>query len=287
MKVIKEISAIQNICLYFKRLGKTIGFVPTMGFLHEGHISLILKARDENDIVVTSIFVNPIQFLPNEDFEKYPRDFLRDYHLCKSAGVDYIFYPEPEDIFPNDYKTFIEVKNLSDVLEGKYRPGHFRGVTTVVAKFMNIIMPDKLYLGQKDAQQAVILKKMSKDLNYPTEIRIGKTIREDSGLALSSRNTYLSDEEKIEASVLYKALELGAKLISKSHSISSEEVIDKMKSFIKEKSPNCELQYIAITDNENLSEIADPGNFKGEILISLAAFFRMTRLIDNIVVTKT
>lgn len=286
MKVIKEISAIQNICLYFKRLGKTIGFVPTMGFLHEGHISLILKARDENDIVVTSIFVNPIQFLPNEDFEKYPRDFLRDYHLCKSAGVDYIFYPEPKDIFPNDYKTFIEVKDLSDVLEGKYRPGHFRGVTTVVAKFMNIIMPDKLYLGQKDAQQAVILRKMSKDLNYPTEIRIGKTIREDSGLALSSRNTYLSDEEKIEASVLYKALELGAKLISESHSISSEEVIDKMKSFIKEKSPNCELQYIAITDNENLSEIADPGNFKGEILISLAAFFRMTRLIDNIVVTK-
>ncbi|MGB9696085.1 MAG: pantoate--beta-alanine ligase [Ignavibacteria bacterium] len=287
MKVIKEIFAIQNICLYFKRVGKTIGFVPTMGFLHEGHISLILKARDENDIVVVSIFVNPIQFLPNEDFEKYPRDFLRDYHLCKSAGVDYIFYPEPQDVFPDNYKTFVEVKNLSDILEGKYRPGHFRGVTTVIAKFMNIVMPDRLYLGQKDAQQAVILKKMLKDLNYSTEIRIGKTIREDSGLALSSRNMYLSDEEKFEASVLYKALDFGAKLIKESHFVSSEEVIDKMKTFIKERSPNCELQYIAITDNENLTEIADPANFKGEILISLAAFFRTTRLIDNIIVIKT
>lgn len=287
MKVIKEISAIQNICLYFKRVGKTIGFVPTMGFLHEGHISLILKAWDENDIVIVSIFVNPTQFLPNEDFEKYPRDFLRDYHLCKSAGVDYIFYPEPQDMFPEDYKTFVEVKNLSDVLEGEYRPGHFRGVTTVVAKFMNIVMPDRLYLGQKDIQQAVILKKMAKDLNYPTEIRIGRTVREDSGLALSSRNSYLSDQEKNEASVLYKALEFGAKLINESSSISSEEVINKMKTFIKEKSPNCELQYIAITDKENLTEITDPGSFKGEILISLAAFFRMTRLIDNIVVTKT
>jgi pantoate--beta-alanine ligase len=287
MKVIKEITAIQNICLYFKRVGKTIGFVPTMGFLHEGHISLILKARDENDIVIVSIFVNPIQFLPNEDFEKYPRDFLRDYHLCKSSGVDYIFSPEPKDVFPDDYKTFIEVKNLSDILEGKYRPGHFRGVTTVVAKFMNIIMPDRMYLGQKDAQQAVILKKMSKDLNYPTEIRIGKTIREESGLALSSRNVYLSDEEKIEASALYKALELGAELIRESHSISSDEVIDKMKAFIKEKAPNCDIQYISITDNENLNEITNPGIFKGEILISLAAFFRKTRLIDNIIVTKT
>lgn len=286
MKVIKEISAIQNISLYFKRVGKTIGFVPTMGFLHEGHISLILKARDENDIVVVSIFVNPIQFLPGEDFEKYPRDFLRDYHLCKSAGVDYIFYPNTQDIFPDNYQTFIEVKNLSDILEGKYRPGHFRGVTTIVAKLINIVMPDRLYLGQKDAQQAVIIKKMLKDLNYTTEIKIGKTIREDSGLALSSRNTYLSDEEKIEASALYQALELAAKLIMESNYISSEEVIDKMEAFIKEKAPSCKLQYIAITDNENLNEIANPGSFRGEILVSLAALFGTTRLIDNIIVNK-
>ena len=172
MKVIKEIKPMQEIAEFLRRTGKTIGFVPTMGFLHEGHVALMLAARDECDIVITSIFVNPTQFLPNEDFGQYPRDFLRDYYICKQSGVDYIFNPEDTEMYGINYKTYINVDDLSDKLEGKYRQGHFKGVTTVVLKLFNITKPHNSYFGQKDAQQVAVLKKMINDLNLDTTIRI-------------------------------------------------------------------------------------------------------------------
>jgi pantoate--beta-alanine ligase len=286
MKVIKEISAMQNIAEYYRRIGSKIGFVPTMGFLHEGHLSLILKARDENDIVITSIFVNPTQFLPNEDFGNYPRDFLRDYHLCKSCGCDYIFYPESKDMFPDNYLTYVNVNKMSDKLEGMYRPGHFKGVVTVVLKLLNIVKPHSFYLGQKDAQQAAILRKMIDDLRIDAKLNVCETIREENGLAMSSRNTYLSEKERNEASILYEILNTGKKLILEKNIGDTVVIKNEMKKILETKSPRSSLQYIAITDNTLMEDIKDLKNYSGEVLISLAAFFGKTRLIDNILLKK-
>ncbi|MBA3707121.1 MAG: pantoate--beta-alanine ligase, partial [Bacteroidetes bacterium] len=203
MKVVKQISAIQDISDYYRCLGKKVALVPTMGFLHEGHISLMLKAKDENDILVTSIFVNPAQFSKGEDFDKYPRDITRDYHICDKAGVDYIFNPESEEMYKKPGFTTVTVSDISDKLEGKFRPEHFTGVATIVVKLLNAVKPDYLYLGQKDAQQNVIIKKIIEDLNNDTKIIICQTLREENGLAMSSRNTYLSEDEKNKAAVLY------------------------------------------------------------------------------------
>jgi len=191
MKVIKDISALQEISDYHRTLRKKIGLVPTMGYLHEGHVSLILNARDECDIVVVSVFVNPKQFIPGEDFKEYPRDFLRDYHICKKSGVDYIFNPDEKEMYKENYFTYVNVTELLDKLEGKYRPGHFTGVATVVLKLINIAKPHCVYFGQKDAQQAVIIDRMIEDLDVDTEMRVCQTIREDNGLAISSRNIFL------------------------------------------------------------------------------------------------
>lgn len=276
----------QEIADYYRRSGKTIGFVPTMGFLHEGHVSLMLAARDECDIVIASIFVNPSQFLPNEDFAQYPRDFLRDYYICKQAGVDYVFYPETEEIYPRFYKTYINVEELSDKLEGKYRPGHFKGVATVVLKLLNIAKPNYSYFGQKDAQQVSLLKKMVNDLNLDTEIRICETMREDNGLAKSSRNTYLSDKQKSDAAVISRALNNAKEKILNDNYINAERIISEIKIMIEAKSDDLSVQYIAITDNKMLDDITDLMNYKGEVLISLAVFCGKTRLIDNIVFEK-
>jgi pantoate--beta-alanine ligase len=286
LKVIKDIRAMQEIAEFFRRTGKKIGFVPTMGYLHEGHVNLMIAARDECDVLITSIFVNPAQFLPGEDFEKYPRDFMRDYYICKQAGVDYIFNPEPGDVYGDDYKTFVNINDLSEKLEGKYRPGHFTGVATVVLKFFNITKPHYAYFGQKDAQQVAVLCKMVCDLNVDTKIKVCETLREESGLAMSSRNVYLSDRHRAEAAVLYEVLNIGKNRILTGDYEDAKTLRKEMKEYIETKTPDCSLQYIAITDNYLLKKIEDLKDYEGDVLISLAAFFGKTRLIDNILFTK-
>ncbi|MCX7833995.1 MAG: pantoate--beta-alanine ligase [Ignavibacteria bacterium] len=282
MKLIKDIKALQSISDYFRATVRTIGFVPTMGYLHDGHISLLQKARMDSEIVVASIFVNPTQFSPTEDFNEYPRDFLRDYHICRNYGVDYIFYPDTKSIYPDDFLTEVYVKDISDRLEGTFRPRHFIGVTTVVAKLINIVKPHFVYLGQKDAQQAIIIKKMCEDLNIDIEIKICPTVREKTGLALSSRNTYLNDDEKTEASILYEALNEGKKMILDYKVVDTESIKKYVSNYISRKSKNIKLQYFAITDNYLMNEIENLKNYKGEVVLSLAAYLGKTRLIDNI-----
>lgn len=276
----------QEVAEFHRRTGKTIGFVPTMGFLHEGHVSLMLAARDECDIVIASIYVNPTQFLPNEDFKQYPRDFLRDFYICKQSGVDYIFYPESVEVYGQSYRTYVNVDELSDKLEGKYRSGHFKGVATVVLKLFNITKPHYSYFGQKDAQQVSLLKKMVNDLNLDTEIRICETMREDNGLAKSSRNTYLTEEQKSNSAVINRSLNLAKDKIAGGKYVDAEEIITEIKNFIEAKSSDFSVQYIAITNNKMLDDITDLKRFKGEVLISLAVFCGKTRLIDNIVFEK-
>ncbi len=286
MKVIREIKPMQEIAEFFRRAGKTVGFVPTMGFLHEGHVALMLAARDECDVVIASIFVNPTQFLPNEDFEQYPRDFLRDFYICKQAGVDYIFNPSAEEMYGANFKTYVNVDDLSEKLEGKYRPGHFKGVSTVVMKLFNICKPHYSYFGQKDAQQVSVLKKTVKDLNLDTELRICDTIREDNGLAKSSRNTYLSEQQKEDAAVINKSLQSAKEKVLANSFTDAEEVKREMIEMIVIKAGEGSVQYIAVTDNELLNDIEDLKNFKGDVLVSLAVYFGKTRLIDNILFTK-
>lgn len=286
MKVIKEISDIQDISDYYRCTGKKVALVPTMGFLHEGHISLMLKAKDENDILVVSIFVNPTQFGKGEDFDKYPRDFARDYHICEKAGADYIFNPETEEMYGKNVTASVVISGISEKLEGKIRPGHFNGVATIVTKLLNAVKPDKLYLGQKDAQQNVVIKKMVSDLNIDTSVVICETMREDSGLAMSSRNTYLSEDERKKAAVIYFILNEGKKMILKEGIKNVQEIKKNIASLLKERAPEFELQYYEITDNENLDEITDPGEFQGDVLISTAVKTGSTRLIDNIIFHK-
>lgn len=286
MKVIKEIYAIQDISDYYKCIGKKIALVPTMGYLHIGHTSLMIKAKDENDLVVVSIFVNPTQFGKNEDFDKYPRDFKRDYFICEKAEVDYIFNPEVDEMYKNNHYTNVTVSEISDKNEGKFRAGHFTGVATIVLKLLNAVKPNNLYLGQKDAQQNVVIKKMIEDLNVDTNLVICETIREENGLAMSSRNVYLSEEEKNQASVLNEILNEGKRLIMQEKVIDSKEIKKYICKVLQEKAPNFNLQYYEITDNKELDPIENLKNYEGEVLISLAAKVRETRLIDNILFIK-
>lgn len=286
MKVIKEISAIQDISDYYKCIGKKTALVPTMGFLHAGHTSLMLRAKDENEIVVVSIFVNPTQFGKGEDFDKYPRDFMRDYHICEKAGVDYIFNPETDEMYKKNSCTTVNLSGITEKLEGKLRPGHFTGVATVVTKLLNAVKPNNIYLGQKDAQQNAVLKKMISDLNIDTNLVVCETMREDNGLAMSSRNTYLSLEEKEKAHVLYFILNEGRRMILEENASNINLIKKHVTKIIKERAPGFELQYYEITDNSELEQIKNLNEYKGEILISLAAKAGSTRLIDNIVFQK-
>ena len=279
MRVLRDIKKMQGIAAGLKGKGKEIGFVPTMGALHEGHLSLVRKARRENDYVVVSIFVNPAQFGPKEDFKKYPRSFKKDTLLLKKQGVDFIFYPNARNIYPADYKTFVNVEGLDSVLCGKFRPGHFRGVATVVAKLFNIAQPKRAYFGQKDAQQAAIIKKMVSDLNIPIQIRVLPTVREDDGLAMSSRNNYLRPAERSEALALSRALKLARDLIKKGECGSSS-VIRKMRRLIQQ-GRRVRIQYICVVDPDKLEPV---GKIKDKVLIALAVYIGKTRLIDNIVV---
>lgn len=279
MRIIRRVRQMSEISKKIKLNQKTLGFVPTMGALHDGHLSLIRKARSENDVVVVSIFVNPIQFGPKEDFRHYPRPIKHDIALCRKIGVDFIFYPASFDMYPSGYKTYVEVEELSDVLCGKFRPGHFRGVTTIVMKLFNIVNPDIAYFGQKDAQQAIIIKKMVSDLNIPLTIKVIPTIRHKDGLALSSRNIYLSKDERRDAPVLYQALNLANQLIKQGNRDSSR-IIQNMRILIQQKK-NAKIQYISIVDFKDLNPV---DKIKDKVLICLAVWIGKTRLIDNIIV---
>jgi len=256
-----------------------IGLVPTMGYLHEGHLQLVRAARKQSDFVVVSIFVNPIQFGPKEDFRRYPRDFARDRRLLESAGVDVIFYPRVKEMYPEGYATFVEVERLGDGLCGASRPGHFRGVATVVAKLFSIVLPDVAVFGAKDAQQAFVIRRMTRDLGFHTRIIILATVREKDGLAMSSRNIYLSPGERAEAPVLHRSLVLAKKLIRQGERKAAK-VRAAMRRLIQRESGG-RIEYVEIIDTDELKPI---NTIKGEMLVALAVHFGKTRLIDNIVV---
>jgi pantoate--beta-alanine ligase len=277
MKIIRSPKEMHKICRELKRRGKIIGFVPTMGYLHKGHLSLVRTAGRKTDKVVVSLFVNPTQFGPREDFQKYPRDFKRDCSLLEQAGCNYLFAPSVRTMYPEGYLTYVDVERLTTHLEGAVRSGHFRGVTTIVAKLFNIVQPDVAVFGQKDAQQAVVLKKMVDDLNYGIKMIIAPIVRELDGLACSSRNSYLTREERKQAKVLYQSLQLTKKIIEEGER-SVFRIVSKLNKFI-DKQPLAKIDYIAVTDANTLEMM---NKLRGEVLISLAVRFGKTRLIDNL-----
>lgn len=276
MKVIKEIDELKDVLKDFKKEGKSIGLVPTMGFLHKGHASLIKKAVEENDIVVVSDFVNPIQFGPNEDLEAYPRDINADSKLCEDLGADFIFNPEPSEMY-HDKKAFVDIEGLSDNLCGARREGHFRGVCTVCTKLFNIVGPDRAYFGQKDAQQLSIIKKLVFDLNIPVEIVACPIVREEDGLAMSSRNTYLSADERKAALCLSKAIFEGEKMAKEGSSVG--EVLKKMEEIISSEKL-AKIDYISAVDLETIKNV---DNFNKDTLVAIAVYIGETRLIDNFI----
>ncbi|QIB27990.1 pantoate--beta-alanine ligase [Caloranaerobacter azorensis] len=279
MKIIKSIEEMKSIISDEKSKGKSIGLVPTMGYLHDGHLSLMKRARKENDVVVASIFVNPKQFGQGEDYEVYPRDIERDSKLADSVGVDYIFAPEVKEMYPEGYNTYVEVLGVTDKLCGASRPGHFRGVTTVVTKLFNIVTPDRAYFGQKDAQQVYVVRQMVRDLNMDVNIISCPIVREHDGLAMSSRNTYLSEEERRQALVLSKSLFWAEDMINKGER-DAKTLIKGIKSMINEM-PLADIDYVEIIDYDTFREVE---KLKGNILIALAVRIGKTRLIDNILV---
>lgn len=278
MRVIEKISDLKEIICSLKNTGKSVGFVPTMGYLHEGHISLVNASRKENDITVLSIFVNPVQFGVNEDYSTYPRDMERDSRLASEAGVDVIFAPSMSEMYPKGYSTYVNLDGMTETLCGKSRPGHFRGVTTVVTKLFNIVEPNKAYFGQKDAQQAAVIKKMVKDLNMNVEVVVCPIVREQDGLAMSSRNVYLSDEERKAALVLSKSLLEAEKMISDGE-ISKEKIVQSIITKIKH-NPLASIDYVEVVNADTLDDIE---LIKGRVLIALAVKIGKTRLIDNII----
>jgi len=277
MRLIKSPSLINKELSKYRIKGQPIGFVPTMGSLHEGHLTLIRRALKENRVVVVSVFVNPKQFAPGEDFRKYPRTVKRDLKLCRGEGVDFVFLPKDDDIYPGGFSTYVNVEGLDGFLCAKSRPGHFRGVTTIVAMLLNIIAPDVLYLGQKDAQQAVILKRMIEDLHIPVKVKVMPVVRSKDGLALSSRNAYLSERERKDALVLSQALKLAEFLIENGAS-DAKRIILKMRQLI-EKKRSAKIDYIEIADPSTLKPLK---KVAGSFLIALAVWIGKTRLIDNL-----
>ena len=278
MKVIRDPQKL-NSALKRSKQNNSIGFVPTMGALHAGHLSLIREAVKDNKLVVVSIFVNPAQFGPKEDLKKYPRALKKDIGFCRNLGVDFIFLPDNKIMYPQGYSTFVNVEGLYSVLCGASRPGHFRGVATVVAKLLNIVQPDVLYLGQKDAQQAVIIARMIKDLNFPVKVKVMPTLRENDGLALSSRNIYLKKDERAKAVVLSKALFLAKALVDNGQR-NAAVIIRRMKQLIL-KNKLAKIDYIAIVDLNNLRPLV---RISENCLIALAVRIAKVRLIDNIII---
>lgn len=275
MKIVEGIVQLRK---ELNALERPIGFVPTMGFLHEGHLSLVRVAREENPAVVVSIFANPTQFAPDEDLESYPRDIQRDLELLEAEETDLVWIPTVEVMYPAGYQTWVEVEDLSQILEGSFRPTHFRGVSTVVAKLFNAVGPDRAYFGQKDAQQAAVIRQMIRDLNFPLTMVVCPIVREDDGLAMSSRNIYLNESERLAARCLSRGLFMAQNAFQ-----AGERNAESLKGIVSAQvnsEPLADLQYVSCADPVTLSEL------EGEItscLISMAVFVGKTRLIDNIV----
>ncbi|GIV14766.1 MAG: pantothenate synthetase [Armatimonadota bacterium] len=280
MQVAKTVREVRAWMRLARTDGKTVGFVPTMGYFHEGHLSLMRRAKAECDLCVVSLFVNPTQFGPSEDFQRYPRDFARDAAMAESVGVDLLFAPEVEEMYPEGYQTYVEVTEVTRRLEGSARPGHFRGVATVCTKLFNIVQADRAYFGKKDYQQLKVIQRLVKDLNIPTEIVPCETVREPDGLAMSSRNVYLKPDERQAATVLYRALCAGRDAI-----LAGERDGKKVQTLVEQVIATETLvktEYVDVADAETLEPLTD---LRGEVLISLAARVGVARLIDNITVT--
>lgn len=276
--IIRSVKKMQRESHRLLSAGKKIGLVPTMGFLHAGHLSLIARARKHCDIVITTIFVNPTQFAPKEDLEKYPRDEGGDIRKIREAGGEIVFIPKASEIYAPDFQTYVEVEKLTKRLEGKHRQTHFRGVTTIVSKLFNITRPDVAVFGMKDFQQAIVLKRMTEDLGYPVKFIIAPTVREPGGLAMSSRNKYFSASQRIEACCLYRALTTAREMV-KSGVLDVNLIRKEMKAVIKATCPTAKVDYIAFSDPDNLDELE---SVAGNCICSVAVVVHKVRLIDNI-----
>ena len=272
------VTALDELRIARRRLNAPLGFVPTMGYLHKGHLSLVRRAKEECKDVAVSIFVNPTQFGPNEDLSRYPRDLQRDLALLESAGTNLVWTPTPEIMYPPHFQTWVNVEGLTLPLEGAIRPGHFRGVTTVVIKLFNAVQPDKAYFGQKDAQQAAVIRRMAADLNSAVEVVVCPIIREADGLAMSSRNIYLNAEERKAATVLYRALTAARSAYDSG--VRSAQALREIVTAAIASEPLAQLQYVSCADYDELQEQEEIG---GKTLLSLAVLFGKTRLIDNVI----
>ena len=281
MKTIVSTFEMQKFSEQARLRKKVVGLVPTMGYLHKGHLSLIRKAQRSCDIVITSIFVNPTQFAPNEDFARYPRNIEQDTRLCTSAGSTVLFVPRENEMYPEGYSTYVSVEHVSSILEGKFRPTHFRGVTTVVAKLFSLTKPHKAFFGQKDAQQCVVIKKMVKDLNLGVEVVTAPIVREKDGLAMSSRNVYLSAEERSQALILFASLRRAREMVDNGER-NAAAIAGEVKQMIETK-PSATIDYVAVVDAESLADIT---SFERGLpaLVALAVRFGSTRLIDNTII---
>lgn len=279
MELIAKINKLKAVVRKMRGAGNSIGFVPTMGALHDGHLMLVKKAREVADTVLVSVFVNPIQFGRGEDFEHYPRNLSHDVELLTRAGVDYVFAPAIEEFYPKDFDTYVEVERLSEPLCGKFRPGHFRGVATVVAKLFTIVEPDYAFFGQKDAQQAGVIRRMARDLKFPVDVRVCPIVREEDGLAMSSRNAYLSPDERRAATVLYRSLCRAAALV-----LEGERQAGRVRQAVADMiqaEPLARLEYFEIVDTADFQPVAA---LQGGVLMALAVYIGKTRLIDNLLV---
>lgn len=279
MEVVKTIKEVRELVKSWKKEGQSVGFVPTMGYLHEGHGSLIAKARENNDKVVVSIFVNPMQFGPTEDLASYPRDFEKDSAYCESLGADLIFHPEPEEMYHEDFSSYVDMSVLTEELCGLSRPVHFRGVCTVVTKLFNIVQPDNAYFGEKDAQQLAIIKHMVQDLNMDVNIVGCPIIREEDGLAKSSRNSYLTKEERQAAVVLSQTVELGKNLIAAGET-DADVLLAKMRENI-EKEPLAKIDYLKAVNGLTMQQQKE---IKSPMLVAMAVYFGKARLLDNFMI---
>ena len=280
MRVVKTIKEVREQVGAWKKEGFSIGFVPTMGYLHEGHQSLIRKSAEQNDRTVVSVFVNPIQFGPNEDLEAYPRDLERDKAAVEEAGGDLIFNPEPSEMYPDHFTSFIDTTETTELLCGAVRPIHFRGVCTVVGKLFNIVLPDRAYFGQKDAQQLATIRRFVRDLNFPVEVIACPIVRESDGLAKSSRNTYLNPAERQAAVILSKSLNLGREAIEQGER-DAKKVIAVITASLQSE-PLARIAYVEVVDFENIQRVE---RIAGETLVAIAVYIGKTRLIDNFVIT--
>ena len=282
MQIIRTISEMQAVSAGVRRAGRQIGFVPTMGFLHAGHLSLVQEARRHADWIVVSIFVNPIQFSPNEDLAAYPRDFARDEQLCAQSGVDVVFYPEPSLMYHEDHSVYVEENVLSSGLCGAQRPGHFRGVMTVVAKLFNMVGPDVAVFGQKDAQQACIIRQMVRDLTFPVRIVVAPIVREPDGLAMSSRNVYLTADERVRALWVYKAL-CHAQALYQAGERSAGKMETEIRAWLANGNPR-QIEYVQVVDYKTLKPV---GEMAGTVLVAICIRMGKARLIDNLILGGT